>query len=199
MVEKRESVRNAEKQSNIVPRLLSKYRDEIMPAMMERFGYKNKLQVPRILKIVVNMGVGEGTGDIKIIEKAAEELSIITGQKPIITRAKKAIANFKIREGQPVGCKVTLRRKRMFEFLDRLINVALPRIRDFRGVSIDSFDQGNNYTLGLSEQIVFPEIDYDKIQRPQGMDITIGTTAKSREEAIEFLRLFGMPFKGSNQ
>lgn len=213
MTEKKESVRNVEKQSNpvrdtklspeskisngtnIVPRLLLKYRDEIIPAMMERFGYKNKLQVPRILKIVVNMGVGEGSGDIKIIEKAAEELSLITGQKPIITRAKKAIANFKIREGQPVGCKVTLRRKRMFEFLDRLINVALPRIRDFRGLSIDSFDQGNNYTLGLSEQLTFPEIDYDKIQRPQGMNITIRTTAKSQEEAIEFLRLFGMPFQ----
>lgn len=213
MARNRESVRNVEKQSNpvrdtklspeskisngtnIVPRLLLKYRDEIIPAMMERFGYKNKLQVPRILKIVVNMGVGEGSGDIKIIEKAAEELSLITGQKPIITRAKKAIANFKIREGQPVGCKVTLRRKRMFEFLDRLINVALPRIRDFRGLSIDSFDQGNNYTLGLSEQLTFPEIDYDKIQRPQGMNITIRTTAKSREEAIEFLRLFGMPFQ----
>lgn len=178
------------------PRLLEKYRDEIVAQLMQAFHLENKLAVPRIEKIVVNMGVGEGSQDIKILEKSMEELAIITGQKPILRRAKKAISNFKIREGQPVGCKVTLRRKMMYEFMDRLINIALPRIRDFRGVSPDSFDRAGNYTLGLSEQNIFPEIEYDRVSRPQGMDITfVIKNVKSKEQSKELLRLFGMPFK----
>ena len=156
----------------MVPRLLEKYRNEIIPHMMQTFQIKNKFAVPNLKKIVVNMGVGEGVQDIKILEKAMDELGIITGQKPILRRAKKAIANFKIKEGHPIGCKVTLRKAIMYEFMDRLINIALPGIRDFRGVSTDSFDKAGNYTLGLSEQNIFPEIDYDKITRAQGMDIT---------------------------
>lgn len=176
--------------------LLERYRNEIVPKMLEAFSLKNKMAVPRLEKIVVNMGVGEALTDIKILEKAMEELALITGQRPILRRAKKAIANFKIKEGQPIGCKVTLRRTIMYEFLDRLLNVALPRIRDFRGVSPDSFDQKGNYTLGIAEQIIFPEIEYDKITRPQGMDITLVIkNVKSKEEAKELLRLFGMPFK----
>lgn len=168
----------------------------MVPQLMQSFKLKNKFAVPRLEKIVVNMGVGEGLQDIKIIERAMEELGTITGQKPILIRAKKAIANFKIKEGSPIGCKVTLRRARMYEFLDRLINVTLPRIRDFRGVPDNSFDKAGNYTLGLSEQGIFPEIDYDKISRTQGMDITIVIkNARSKEQAREFLRLFGMPFK----
>jgi large subunit ribosomal protein L5 len=152
--------------------------------------------VPRIEKIVVNMGVGEGLTDIKILEKAAEELGNITGQKPLIRRAKKAISNFKIKEGSPIGCKVTLRRAMMYEFMDRLLNIALPRIRDFRGVAANAFDQAGNYTLGLSEQTIFPEIEYDKISRPQGMDIVfVLKGAKNKEQAYELLKLFGMPFK----
>lgn len=177
-------------------RLLEYYRKEVVPQMMQKFGLKNRMAVPRMEKIVVNMGVGEGAQDIKILEKAMEDLSVITGQKPIMRRAKKAIANFKIKEKHPIGCKVTLRRAMMYEFMDRLINIALPRIRDFRGVSADSFDQGGNYTLGLSEQGIFPEIDYDKVGRPQGMDITfVIKNAKSKDQAQEFLKLFGMPFK----
>jgi large subunit ribosomal protein L5 len=177
------------------PRLLEKYRNEIAPQMMNTFKLKNKLAVPRIEKIVVNMGVGEAITDIKILEKSMEELATITGQKPILRRAKKAIANFKIRQGLPVGCKVTLRRAYMYEFLDRLINVALPRIRDFRGVSAESFDKEGNYTLGLNEQAIFPEIDADRLTRTQGMDITLVIkNAKSTEEARELLKLFGMPF-----
>jgi len=177
------------------PRLLELYRKEIVPAMMQKFALKNNMAVPRLEKIVVNMGVGEALQDIKILDKAMEELGIITGQKPIIRRAKKAIANFKIRQGQPIGCKVTLRRAIMYEFMDRLINVAMPRIRDFRGVPQDSFDKAGNYTLGLSEQSLFPEIDYDKMTRPQGMDITfVIKKAKSKQTARELLRLFGMPF-----
>jgi large subunit ribosomal protein L5 len=179
----------------MVPRLLETYRKEIVPAMMQKFSLKNKMAVPRLEKIVVNMGVGEALTDIKILEKAMEELAVITGQKPIIRRAKKAIANFKIKQGQPIGCKVTLRRAIMYEFMDRLINVAMPRIRDFRGVPGNSFDRGGNYTLGLSEQSIFPEIDYDKITRPQGMDITfVIKNSGSQERAKELLRLFGMPF-----
>jgi len=163
--------------------------------MMQTFNLKNKLAVPRIEKIVINMGVGEGAQDVKILEKAMDEMAMIAGQKPILRRAKKAIANFKIREGHPIGCKVTLRRAMMYEFLDRLLNVALPRIRDFRGVSADSFDQAGNYTLGLSEQTIFPEIEYDKITRTQGMDITfVIKNAKNKERARELLKLFGMPF-----
>lgn len=180
----------------MIPRLLENYRKQIVPQMMQAFGIKNKLAIPRIDKIVVNMGVGEALQDIKILEKAMEELSMITGQKPIIRRAKKAIANFKIRQNQPIGCKVTLRRARMYEFMDRLINVAMPRVRDFRGVSSDSFDERGNYTVGLTEQTIFPEIDIDRLSRSQGMDITfVIKNAKSKEQAKELLRLFGMPFK----
>jgi len=184
----------------MVPRLLEKYRNEIIPKMMQAFNLRNKLAVPRVEKVVVNMGVGEGLQDIKLLEKAMEELALITGQKPILRRAKKAIANFKIRQGSPVGCKVTLRRAMMYEFMDRLLNVALPRIRDFRGVSTDSFDKAGNYTLGLTEQNIFPEIEYDRITRTQGMDVTIVIkNAKSKEQAKELLRLFGMPFKESKE
>lgn len=180
----------------MAPRLLERYRNEIIPKMMESFHLKNKLAVPRIEKIVVNMGVGEGLQDIKILDKSMEELAAITGQKPILRRAKKAISNFKIRQGSPIGCKVTLRRSMMYEFLDRLLNIALPRIRDFRGVSAESFDEAGNYTLGLNEQNIFPEIEYDKITRTQGMDITLVIkNAKVKEQAKELLRLFGMPFK----
>jgi large subunit ribosomal protein L5 len=178
------------------PRLLEKYREEIIPQLMEKFAIKNRFAVPRLEKIVVNMGVGEGIQDIKILEKAMEELSLITGQKPIMRRAKKAIANFKVREGHPVGCKVTLRRARMYEFMDRLVNAALPRIRDFRGVSDTAFDKAGNYTLGLSEQGIMPELEFDRITRPQGMDITfVIKNGLVRQQAQELLRLFGMPFQ----
>ena len=184
----------------MVPRLLEKYRNEIVPKMMQAFNIKNKLAVPRLEKIVVNMGVGEAIQDIKILEKSMEELAIITGQKPTKRCAKKAISNFKIRKGQPIGCKVTLRRAMMYEFMDRLINVALPRIRDFRGVSAESFDGCGNYTLGLTEESIFPEIEYDRITRQQGMDITLVIkNAKLREHAQELLRLFGMPFKSNEE
>lgn len=179
----------------MIPRLLEKYRNEIVPQMMQVFKLKNKLAVPRLEKIVVNMGVGEALSDIKILEKSMEELAIITGQKPLLRRAKKAISNFKIKAGQPIGCKVTLRRTMMYEFMDRLINVTLPRIRDFRGVTVDSFDKAGNYTLGITDQSVFPEIEYDKVSRAQGMDITfVIRNIKSKEQAKELLRLFGMPF-----
>ncbi|MBM3250142.1 MAG: 50S ribosomal protein L5 [Candidatus Omnitrophica bacterium] len=184
----------------MVPRLLEKYRNEIAPKMMSTFNLKNRLSLPRIEKVVVNMGVGEAITDIKILEKAMEELAAITGQKPILRRSKKAIANFKIRQGLPVGCKVTLRRAHMYEFLDRLINVALPRIRDFRGVPADSFDKAGNYTIGLNEQAIFPEIDADRISRPQGMDITLVIkNAGTTEQARELLKLFGMPFSTKEQ
>jgi large subunit ribosomal protein L5 len=164
--------------------------------MQEKFNLKNKLAVPRLDKIVVNMGVGEALQDIKTLDKAMDELASITGQRPIMRRAKKAISNFKIKEGNPIACKVTLRRAMMYEFLDRLLNIALPRIRDFRGVSRDAFDQAGNYTLGISEQVIFPEIEYDKITRPQGMDITLVIkNAKTKEQSKELLRLFGMPFE----
>ena len=183
----------------MIPRLLEKYRNEIVPQMMQTFNLKNRLAAPQLEKIVVNMGVGEGLQDIKILEKAMEELAFITGQKPILRRAKKAIANFKIRKGHPIGCKVTLRRAMMYEFMDRLINIAMPRIRDFRGVSPDSFDGGGNYTLGIIEQTIFPEIDYDKMTRTQGMDITfVIKNVKSKEQAKELLRLFGMPFRSTD-
>lgn len=178
------------------PRLLEKYRKEIIPQMMKEQGIKNKMAVPRIDKIVVNMGVGEGAQDVKILEKSIEELAIITGQKPIMRKAKKAIANFKIREGSPIGCKVTLRRAMMYEFMDRLINIALPRIRDFRGVSFNAFDKAGNYTLGLSEQGIFPEIEFDRLTRTQGMDITfVIKNVKAIDHARVLLKLFGMPFK----
>jgi len=176
------------------PRLKERYAKEIVPAMMGAFGYKNSLQVPSLQKIVINIGLGEATQDIKFLESAQQELAMITGQRPVTTKAKKAIANFKIRKGSPVGCKVTLRRAMMYEFLDRLISVAIPRIRDFRGLGTDSFDRGGNYSFGLNEQVIFPEIELDKIMKPHGLDITIVTNAGSREEAFELLRLFGMPF-----
>jgi large subunit ribosomal protein L5 len=176
------------------PRLEEKYYKEIVPAMKEKFGFKNNLRVPELQKIVVNMGVGEAVADVKILEKASEELGVITGQKPIFRRAKKAIANFKIKEGSPVGVKVTLRKRIMYEFLDRLVNVALPRIRDFSGVPRNSFDQAGNYTIGITDQTIFPEIDVDKISRTQGMDISIVLNSRSKEESMELLRLFGMPF-----
>lgn len=179
----------------MIPRLLEKYRKEIIPALQQKLGYKSRMQVPAIRKIVINMGVGEAIADIKMLDKAQEELSLITGQRPVICRAKQAISNFKTRKDLPVGCKVSLRNKMMYEFLDRLINVTLARIRDFRGVPEKSFDGHGNYSLGLKEQSVFPEIDVDKIQRVQGMDITIVTNAGSDQEAFELLRLFGMPFK----
>jgi large subunit ribosomal protein L5 len=171
------------------------YHQEILPALMQQFGYKNVMQVPHLEKVVVNMGVGEAIQTPNLIEGAVKDMTAITGQKPSIRRSKKAISNFKLRAGIPVGCSVTLRRDRMYEFLDRFLNFAIPRIRDFRGVPADSFDGRGNYTLGIKEQIIFPEIDYDKIDRIRGMDVTIVTTAKTDEEAFEMLKRFGMPFR----
>jgi large subunit ribosomal protein L5 len=162
--------------------------------MTEKFGYKNRMEVPKIEKIVLNMGVGEATQDKKKVETAASEMEAIAGQKPVITKAKKSIATFKLREGMPIGCKVTLRRERMYEFLDRLITIALPRVRDFRGLNPKSFDGRGNYAMGLKEQIVFPEINYDRIEKVRGLDVIVTTTAKTDEEARELLRLFGFPF-----
>ncbi len=178
----------------VTPRLLERYRAEIVPEMMKVFGYKNKLQVPHLEKIVLNVGLGEATQDIKFLESAQSELAMITGQKPVVTKAKKAIANFKIRKGSPIGCKVTLRRAHMYEFLDRLISIAIPRIRDFRGLPPNSFDNGRSYSFGLNEQVIFSEIDADKVMKTHGMDITIVTSAKAKNEAFELLRLMGMPF-----
>ncbi|WP_374280199.1 50S ribosomal protein L5 [Novosphingobium sp.] len=177
-----------------VPRLRSKYDAEIAKAMTEKFGYKNHMEVPKIEKITINMGVGEGSQDKKKVTTAAAEMELISGQKPVITKAKKSIAQFKLREGMPIGCKVTLRRERMYEFLDRLITVAMPRIRDFRGLNAKSFDGRGNYAMGLKEQIIFPEISYDQIEKVRGMDIIVTTTAKTDDEARELLRLFGFPF-----
>ena len=187
------------KSATITPRLSERYKKDVAPQLAKKFAYKNVFQVPRLRKIVINMGVGKGAEDIKILEAAIADLTTIAGQKPVITRAKKAIANFKIKQGSPIGCKVTLRGARMYEFFDRLVNVALPRIRDFRGIPSDSFDGNGNYALGLHEQTIFPEIEYDKIQRVQGMDIIIVTTAKSADEARELLLLLGMPFKKQGQ
>ncbi|UVI38195.1 50S ribosomal protein L5 [Qipengyuania spongiae] len=178
------------------PRMKSKYEDEIVKAMTEKFGYANRLAVPKLEKITLNMGVGEASQDKKKVQTAAEEMALIAGQKPVITKAKKSIAQFKLREGMPIGAKVTLRRDRMFEFLDRLVTIAMPRIRDFRGLNPRSFDGRGNYAMGLKEQIVFPEISYDKIEKVRGMDIIVTTTAKTDEEARELLRLFGFPFPG---
>jgi large subunit ribosomal protein L5 len=176
------------------PRLKADYDDRIVKAMTEKFGYKNRLEVPQLEKIVINMGVGEATQDKKKVEAAAAEMQAIAGQKPVITKAKKSIAQFKLREGMPIGCKVTLRRERMYEFLDRLVTIALPRVRDFRGLNPKSFDGRGNYAMGLKEQIVFPEINYDQIDKVRGMDIIVTTTAKTDEEARELLRLFNFPF-----
>lgn len=180
----------------MVPRLLEKYRNEITAQLMSALNLKNRFALPRLDKIVINMGVGEALTDIKILEKAMQDLGFITGQKPLIRRAKKAISNFKIKQGNPIACKVTLRRYIMYEFLDRFVNIALPRIRDFRGVPATSFDQKGNYTLGITDYSIFPEIDYDKITRQLGMDITfVIKNAKSKEAAGELLRAFGMPFQ----
>lgn len=179
----------------MVPRLLEKYKSEITPKIMESRKLKSAYQVPRVSKVVLNVGLGEAAQDKKLIDSVMNDLAQITGQKPSLTLAKKAIAGFKIRKGSVVGCRVTLRRVRMYEFLDRLINVALPRIRDFRGVEGTSFDEKGNYSFGITEQGIFPEIDIDKIQKVHGMDITIVTTAKNKEESFELLSLFGMPFK----
>lgn len=178
------------------PRLKTKFEDEIVKAMTEKFGYTNRLQVPQIEKITLNMGVGEASQDKKKIQTAAEEMALIAGQKPVITKAKKSIAQFKLRDGMPIGCKVNLRRIRMYEFLDRLVTIAMPRIRDFRGLNPKSFDGRGNYAMGIKEQIIFPEISYDKIDKVRGMDIIVTTTAKTDEEARELLRLFGFPFEG---
>ncbi|MDE6211870.1 MAG: 50S ribosomal protein L5 [Lachnospiraceae bacterium] len=170
------------------------YKNEIVDAMIKKFGYKNVMEVPKLDKIVVNMGVGEAKENAKVLEAAVGDMEIITGQKAIITKAKHSIANFKIREGQSIGCKTTLRGDKMYEFLDRLVNLALPRVRDFRGVSANSFDGRGNYALGIKEQIIFPEIEYDKVDKVRGMDVIFVTTAKTDEEARELLRLFNMPF-----
>jgi large subunit ribosomal protein L5 len=187
------------KPSNYTPRLKTDYEDRIVKAMTEKFGYKNRLEVPRLEKIVINMGVGEATQDKKRVETAAAEMQAISGQKPVITKAKKSIAQFKLREGMPIGCKVTLRRERMYEFLDRLVTIALPRVRDFRGLNPKSFDGRGNYALGLKEQIIFPEINYDQIDKVRGMDVIVTTTAKTDEEARELLRLFNFPFPQEEQ
>jgi len=181
------------------PRLKRDYDERIVPAMIEKFGYKNKLEVPKLEKIVINMGVGEATQDKKRVETAAGEMQQISGQKPVITKAKKSIAQFKLREGMPIGCKVTLRRDRMFEFLDRLVTIALPRVRDFRGLNPRSFDGRGNYAMGLKEQIIFPEVNYDQIDKVRGMDVIVTTTAKTDEEARELLRLFNFPFPAEEQ
>lgn len=180
-----------------VPRLKEKYRTDIVPALREQFGYKNTMQVPKVTKVTVNMGVGEGAHDAKVMEEAGAQLARITGQKPQVRRARKSVANFKLRAGMPVGLRVTLRGDRMYEMLDRLLSVALPRIRDFRGVSPRSFDGRGNYNLGIKEQIIFPEIDYDKIDRIRGLDIAITTTAETDEEGRALLKLMGMPFRES--
>ena len=176
-------------------RLKDLYKSEIIDAMVKKFGYKNVMEVPKLDKIVINMGVGEAKDNSKVLETAVKELETIAGQKVVTTKAKNSVANFKIREGMPIGCKVTLRGEKMYEFLDRLVNLALPRVRDFRGVSADSFDGRGNYAMGIKEQIIFPEIEYDKIDKVRGMDVIIVTTAKTDEEARELLRLFNMPFK----
>ena len=175
-------------------RLKDQYLNEIVDALMKKFGYKNKMQVPKLDKIVVNMGVGEAKENAKILEAAVKDMETITGQKAIVTKAKHSIANFKIREGMAIGCKVTLRRKKMYEFLDRLVNLALPRVRDFRGINPNAFDGRGNYALGIKEQLIFPEIEYDKIDKIRGMDVIIVTTAKTDEEGRELLAQFGMPF-----
>ena len=175
-------------------RLKEVYTNEIVDAMIKKFGYKNIMQVPKLEKIVINMGIGEAQENVKILESAMKDLEIIAGQKPIQTRAKKSVANFKIREGMPIGCKVTLRGDRMYEFLDRLVNLALPRVRDFRGVNPNAFDGRGNYALGIKEQLIFPEIEYDKVDKIRGMDVIFVTTAKTDEEARELLTQFNMPF-----
>ena len=176
-------------------RLQEKYQKEVVPALTEKFGYKNVMQLPKIEKIIINMGVGEAVGNPKALDSAVSDLTIISGQKPLLTRAKKSLAAWKLRQGMPIGCKVTLRGTRMYQFLDKFMNVALPRVRDFRGVSDKAFDGRGNYAVGLKEQLIFPEIEYDKIDKIRGMNIVIVTTAQTDEEARELLKLMGMPFK----
>ena len=201
MVLRLEFVRSVEKHSKIwkevlimTPRLQEKYTNEVIQAMTEKFGYKNIMEVPKLEKIVINMGVGEAKDNQKVLESAVADLQLISGQKPILTRAKKSVANFKIRENMALGCKVTLRGAKMFEFADKLMSIALPRVRDFRGVSDRAFDGRGNYSLGIKEQLIFPEVEYDKIDKVRGMDIIFVTTAKTDEEARELLRFLGMPF-----
>ena len=176
-------------------RLKETYQNEIVDAMIKKFGYKNIMEVPKLDKVVINMGVGEAKDNHKVLESAVADLEKIAGQKAVLTKAKKSVANFKLREGMAIGCKVTLRGEKMYEFVDRLINLALPRVRDFRGVSADAFDGRGNYALGIKEQLIFPEIEYDKVEKVRGMEVIFVTTAKTDEEARELLRLFGMPFK----
>lgn len=176
-------------------RLQNHYRAEVVPKLREKFGYRNPMQVPRLEKVVINMGLGEAIENIKVIDSAVEEISVISGQKPVVTKARQSISNFKLRAGVPIGVKVTLRRDRMWHFLDKLMGVALPRVRDFKGVSPKGFDGRGNYTLGIREQIIFPEVNYDKIDKIKGMNVTIVTTARSDEEGLELLRLLGMPFR----
>ena len=176
-------------------RLQERYENEVVKSLMEKFNYSSKMQAPKIEKIVLNIGVGDAVSNSKLLDDAVNELTLITGQKPVVTRAKKSIAGFKLREGQAIGCKVTLRGERMYEFLDKLVNVSLPRVRDFRGVSNNSFDGRGNYTLGIKEQLIFPEINFDKVNKLRGMDIVFVTTAKSDEEGRELLAQLGMPFK----
>ena len=178
-------------------RLYDTYRDEIVPAMIKKFGYKNIMEVPKLAKVVVNMGVGEAKENAKVLDSAVGDMEKITGQKAVITKARKSVANFKLREGMPIGCKVTLRGQKMYEFVDRLISLALPRVRDFRGVNANAFGGRGNYALGIREQLIFPEIEYDKIDKTRGMDIIFVTTAKTDEEARELLTLFNMPFEKS--
>lgn len=178
-------------------RLKDKYKEEVIPAMQAKFNYRSPMEVPKLEKVVLNMGVGDVKENPKAMDSAVKDLSIITGQKPIVTKAKKSVANFKLREGMSIGCKVTLRAERMYDFVDKLFNVALPRVRDFRGVSANSFDGRGNYSLGLKEQLIFPEIEYDKVEKVRGMDVTFVTTAKTDEEARELLKLLGMPFSQS--
>ncbi len=175
-------------------RLKEMYSNEIMDAMMKKFGYKNVMQIPKLEKVVINMGVGEARENAKVLDSAVKDLETISGQKAVITRAKKSVANFKLREGMPIGCKVTLRGEKMYEFTDRLVNLALPRVRDFRGVNPNAFDGRGNYALGIKQQLIFPEIEYDKVDKVRGMDIIFVTTAETDEEARELLTLFGMPF-----
>src|SRR6188472_4675393 len=182
-------------EAKYVARLRRDYDERIVPAMIEKFGYKNRLEVPRLTKVVLNMGVGEATQDKKKVETAAQEMELIAGQKPVITKAKTSIAQFKLREGMPIGVKVTLRRDRMFEFLDRLVTIALPRVRDFRGLNPKSFDGRGNYALGIKEHLVFPEINYDKAEQVWGMDVVIATSAKTDDEARALLRHFNFPFR----
>jgi large subunit ribosomal protein L5 len=194
MVDQNTGVEQAGTEVVYTPRMRKMYDETIIKAMVDKFGYKNVMEIPRIDKIVLNMGVGEATQDKKKVDQAASEMELIAGQKPVVTKAKKSIAQFKLREGMPIGVKVTLRRERMYEFLDRFITIALPRVRDFRGLNPKSFDGRGNYACGIKEQIVFPEISYDRVDKVRGMDVIVTTTAKTDDEARELLRLFGFPF-----